>query len=91
MYRPPRWSTADRAAGMWNPPSATVPFVHDVQERFEPEAHRSNREFDPSGVGLMRCCRVVPPTSSQVQLVDDLFKHEEEDVDEAHTGNLITE
>ncbi|KAG2634877.1 hypothetical protein PVAP13_2NG325400 [Panicum virgatum] len=56
------------------------------RESFDPEAHRSNREFDPSGVGLMRCCRVVPPTSSQVQLVDDLFEHEEEDVDEAHTG-----
>jgi len=55
MYRPPRWSTADRAAGMWNPPSATVPFGQDVQGRF------------------------------------DLFEHKEEDVEEAHTGNSITE
>lgn len=81
---------ADYAAVMWNPPSATVPFGQDVLGRFDPKAHQSNGEFDPSGVGLMRR-RVVPPTSSLIQLVDDLFEHEEEDVEEAHTGNLITE
>jgi len=55
MYMPPRWSTVDHAAGMWNPPSATVPFGQDVQGRL------------------------------------DLFEHKEEDVEEAHTGNSITE
>ena len=70
-------------------PPLLFPLVKMFRESFDPEAHRSNREFDPSGVGLMRCCRVVPPTSSQVQLVDDLFEHEEEDVEEAPTGNSI--
>jgi len=48
--------------------------VKMFRERFDPEAHRSNGEFDPSVVGLMRCCRVAPPTNSQVQLVDDFFE-----------------
>jgi len=79
---------ADYAAVMWNPPSATVPFGQDVLGRFDPKAHQSNGEFDLSGVGLMHR-RVVPPTSSLVQLVDDLFEHEEEDVEEAHTGRFL--
>ncbi|RLN23807.1 NAM-like protein [Panicum miliaceum] len=86
MYRPPRplW-TPDRGAGMWNPPSTAVPFGQDAQGRFDPDAHRSTGEFDHPGVGLMRR-RVVPPTSSQV----DLLEHEEGDVEEAGTGGTQT-
>ena len=90
MYRPPRRSTADGGAGMWNPPSAAVPFGQNAQGRFDSEAHRSNGEFDPFGVGLMRH-RVVPPTSNLVRLADDLVQYEEEDAEEARTGNSIPE
>ena len=74
---------------MWNPPSAAVPFGQNAQGRFDPEAHRFNGEFDPFGVGLMRH-RVVPPTS-KVRLADDLVEYEEEDAEEARTGNSIPE
>ena len=67
---------------------STIPFGQNAQGRFDPEAHRSDGEFDPSSVRLMRH-RVVPPTSNQVRLADDLFEHEEEDVEEAPTGNSI--
>jgi hypothetical protein len=90
MYRPPCLATTDGRAGIWNPPSAAVPFGQNAEGRFNLEAYHSNGEFDPSGVGLMRH-RVVPPTSNQVRLADDLFGHEEEDAEEARTGNSTTE
>jgi hypothetical protein len=75
---------------MWNPSAATLPFPQYAQGRFDLEAHHSNGEIDQSGVGLMRR-RVLPPTSSHGQLADDLFDHEQEDVEEACTGEIFQE
>ncbi|RLM98055.1 NAM-like protein [Panicum miliaceum] len=70
---------------MWIPSAATLPFPQSAQGRFDPVAHRSNGEVDQSGVGLMRR-RVLPPSSSHGRLADELFEHEQEDVEEACTG-----
>jgi len=69
MYRPPRRSTADGGAGMWNPPSAAVPFGQNAQGRFDPEAHRFNGEFDSFGVGLMREWFLPQATKSGWQMI----------------------
>ena len=82
----------DGETDSWNGSADTLPtlfFSQFVPGREDSEAHRQEGKLDQSNVGLM-CRRVVPPTTFDGRMPEDLLNAKQFDVEDGCNGEILS-